>query len=50
MKDVVKTTTFRREKSNVIIYEMKIKNMFSDIKNKKAKIVKKINDIMHSEL
>ena len=50
MKDVIKTTTFRREKSGVIIHEIKIKNMFSDIKNEKTKIMRKINDIMHSEL
>ena len=50
MRNVVKTTIFRREKSNVIIHEMKIKNMFSNIKNKKAKMMKRIDDIMHSGL
>ena len=50
MKNVVKTTIFRREKLNVIIHEMKIKNMLLNIKNEKTKMMKKIDNIMHSEL
>ena len=50
MKDVVKTMILRRKKSSVIIHEMKVKNMFLDIKNEKAKVMKKVNNIMHSEL
>ena len=41
MKDVIKTTTFRREKSNAVIHEVKIKSIFSDIKNEKVKVIKK---------
>ena len=50
MKDVVKITTLRRERSNIVIYKVKIKSIFSDIKNERAKVIKKINNIMHSEL
>ena len=50
MKDVIKTTTFRREKSNVVIYEVKIKNIFSNIKNKKVKVIEKTDNIIHLKL
>ena len=43
MKDVVKTTTLRCEKSKIVIYAIKIKSIFSDINNKRAKMIKKIN-------
>ena len=50
MKDVVSTTTLRREKFEMIIDEIRIKNMLQDIKKKKAKMMKKIDEIMHSRL
>ena len=50
IKDVVETATFRRKKSNVIIYKMKIKSIFLNIKNKETKTMQKINNIMHLRL
>ena len=50
MKDVVKMTIFRRERSDMIIYKIKIKNIFSNIKNEKTKMMKKTDDIIYSKL
>ena len=50
IKDVVSTTTLRREKSEIIIHEIKVKNMFQDIKNEEIKMMKKINEVMHLKL
>ena len=50
IKDVVSTIILRREKFKIIIHEIKVKSMPQDIKNKKAKMMKKIDEIMHSRL
>ena len=50
MKNVIKITIFRRKRSSVIIHDMKVKSMFSNIKNEKTKMIKKTDDIMHSKL
>ena len=50
VKNVVITTIFRRERFEVMIHEVKIKNMFQDIKNENAKVIEKIDEIMHSRL
>ena len=34
----------------MMIHEIKIKNMFQDIKNENAETIKKADEIMHSEL
>ena len=47
IKNVISTTTLRRERFKMIIHEIKIKNIFQDIKNKKTKIIKKVDEIMH---
>ena len=41
---------FQREKFEIIIYKIKIKNIFQNVKNKEAKIIKKIDEIMHLKL
>ena len=43
-------TILRREKSEMIIHKIKVKNMFQNIKNKKTKTMKKIDEIMHLRL
>ena len=48
--NVVLITILRREKSKMIIYKIKIKNIFQNIKNEKAKIMQKVSKIMHSKL
>ena len=50
IKNVVSTTILRRKKFEMIIYEIKVKNMFQDIKNEETKMMKKISEIMHSKL
>ena len=50
IKNIVSTMILRREKFKIIIHEIKIKNMFQDIKNEKAKMRKKIDEIMHLKL
>ena len=50
MKNVVIITTFRRKKFEIIIHKIKIKNMFQNIKNENAKVIEKINEIMHLKL
>ena len=50
MKDVVSTTTLRREKFEIIIHEIKVKSMSQDIKNEEAKIMEKTDKIMHLNL
>ena len=50
IRDVVSTTILRREKSEIIIHEIKVKNMFQNIKNNETKMMKKIDEIMHSRL
>ena len=50
IKDVALTTILQREKFEMIIHEIKIKSMFQDIKKKETKMMKKINEIMHSRL
>ena len=34
----------------MIIHEIKVKNMFQNIENEKAKMMKKIDEIMHPKL
>ena len=50
IKDVASTTILRREKSEMMIHEIKIKNMPQNIKNDEAKMMKKADKIMHSRL
>ena len=50
IKNVVSTTILRREKFEMIIHEIKVKNMSQNIKNEKTKMIKKIDEIMHSKL
>ena len=50
IKNVAITTTFRRERFEIMIHEIKVKNMFQNIKNENAKVIKKIDEIMHSKL
>ena len=50
IKNVVSTTTLRRERFEIIIHEIKIKNMFKNIKKEKTKMMKKTDEIMHSKL
>ena len=50
IKDIVSTTILRRKRFKIIIHEIKVKNMFQNIKNKKTKMMKKIDEIMHSKL
>ena len=50
IRNVVSTTILRHDKFEMIIYEIKIKNRLQDIKNEETKIMKKINEIMHSRL
>ena len=50
IKNVVSTTTLRREKFEMIIHEIRIKNIFQNIKKKRMKMMKKIDEIMHSKL
>ena len=40
----------QREKFEIIIHKVKIKSMFQNIKKEKAKMMKKIDEIMHSKL
>ena len=50
IRNVVSTTILRREKFEIIIHEIKVKSMFQNIKKEKAKMMKKIDEIMHSKL
>ena len=50
IKDVVLTTILRREKFEMMIHEIKVKNMFQNIKKEETKMMKKIDEIMHSRL
>ena len=50
IKDVAITTIFRRERFKMMIHEIKVKSMFQNIKNENAKVIKKIDEIMHSKL
>ena len=50
IKNVAITTIFKREKFKMMIHEIKIKSMFQNIKNEDAKVIKKIDEIMHSKL
>ena len=50
IRNVVSTTILRREKFKMIIHKIKVKNMFQNIKNEEAKMMKKINKIMHLKL
>ena len=34
----------------MMIHEIKIKNIFQNIKNENAKVIKKIDEIIHSKL
>ena len=40
----------KREKFEIIIHKIKIKNIFQNIKNEDAKVIEKIDEIMHSKL
>ena len=40
-KNVAETVVLKRDRFNVVIHEVKIKKIFQDIKNEKARIVKK---------
>ena len=50
IKNVAITTIFKREKFEMMIHKIKIKSMFQNIKNEDAKVIKKIDEIMHSKL
>ena len=50
VKDVASTTTLRREKFEMMIHKVKVKNMLQDIKNDGTKMMKKVDEIMHSKL
>ena len=50
IKDIASTATLRRERFKMMIHEIKIKNMPQDIKNDEAKVMKKVDEIMHSGL
>ena len=50
VRDVVSTATLRRERSKMMIYEIRIKSMPQDIKNDGTKVVKKADEVMHSKL
>ena len=50
IKNVAITTIFKRERFKMMIHKTKIKTMFQNIKNESAKVIKKIDKIMHSEL
>ena len=50
IRDVVSTATLRRERSEMMIHEIKIKSMPQDIKNDETKMMKKVGEIMHSKL
>ena len=50
IKNVVLTAILRRERSEMMIHKIKIKSMFQDIKNDETKMMKKVDEIMHSKL
>ena len=50
VKDVISTTVLRREKFEMIIHEIKVKSMSQDIKKKRTKTIKKVDEIMHLKL
>ena len=50
IKNVVSTAILRREKSEMMIHEIRVKSMPQDIKNDGAKMIKKAGEIMHSKL
>ena len=50
IRNVASTTILRREKSKMMIHEIKVKNMLQDIKNDETKMIKKVDEIMHSKL
>ena len=50
IRNVVSTTTLRRERFKMMIHEIKVKNMSQNIKNDETKMMKKVDEIMHLKL
>ena len=50
IKNVAITTILKRERFKMMIHEIKVKSMSQNIKNENAKIIEKIDEIMHSKL
>ena len=50
IRNVASTATLWREKFKMMIHEIKVKSMLQNIKNDEAKMMKKVDEVMHPRL